>query len=531
MANKIVKGAALIGIAGIIVKFLGAFFRIPLTNIIGDVGMSYYSFAYIIYSVLLVLSTAGLPIAISRLVSENIAQNKYKNAHKVFRVSLLMMLILGVVTSSICFFGSKAITSWLGNPDANWAVKAIAPALLFVPLASAFRGYFQGRQNMAPTAISEIVEQFFRVVIGLLMTLMLMDHGEEITAGGASFGASAGSFASLFIIWLIYLLNRRVFKYKNLHHLQEVENTWSIVKKITIIAIPIIIGSELVPIMSLIDINIIMNRLVATGWTYEKAKALYGLLGGFCNSLIAFPQIFTQAVAISLVPAVARASAVNNEKKLLENISLGYRTTMIMAFPCAIGLIVLAKPIMFLLYPLQKASGAEAAPTLVILALGIVSLAASQTSTGILQAIGKQVVPVKNLLIGGLFKIAFTYALVSIPALNIKGAAIGTIIAETISFILNDIAVRKYTGIKINYVLTYVRPFCAAALMGVSAFFIHLVASNVLGNAVGTLLAIAGGGLIYVIMVFALKAISLDELAEIKGFDRIIRKVKGKLER
>lgn len=528
MSNKVVKGAAVIGIAGLIVKVLGAFFRIPLTNWIGGVGMSYYGFAYTIYGALLVLATAGIPIAISRLVSENIAKKQYKNAHKTFKVSLNMMIIIGIISAAICFFGAGPITRAFGNPDAKLAVMAVAPALLFVPILSAFRGYFQGRQNMNPTAITEVTEQIFRVFVGLPLAYFLLSKGLKASAAGAAFGPSAGSIAALLVMFLIYGLNRKVFKKKIELYDPMVESTKTIVKKVVIIAIPIIIGSELMPLMNLIDMSIVMRRLQATGWTYTEAKNMYGLLSGFCNPIIAFPQLFTQAVAISLVPAIARAAAVKNHDDVHGNVRLGYRLTMIMAFPCAFGILALAQPILYLFYPAQKADAAMAAPTLMIMSASVLSLALSQTSTGVLQAIGKQNLPVYHLLIGGAVKVVITFILVGIPFMNIKGTAIGTLVAETIAFVLNNISIRKYTGTKFEYNKTYLRPGIAALVMGVAVFFAHKGLAGILGNSLATLLSVVIGGIIYAVLIFVFKAITVDEVENLPGGRKlapVIRKV------
>ena len=190
--------------AGIVVKLVGAFFRIPLTNWIGQLGMSYYQVAYLIYSALLVMATAGFPVAISRIVSENNAQGKYRNSHKVFKVSITITGSLGVILSLTCYFGAEALTTRIGNPNATLAVQSMALALFFVPLLSAIRGFFQGRQNMKPTAISEIVEQLVRVVVGLILAKSFLGSGLPQSAAGAAFGASVGAGASLALMILIY---------------------------------------------------------------------------------------------------------------------------------------------------------------------------------------------------------------------------------------------------------------------------------------------------------------------------------------
>ena len=522
--NKFIKGAAILGIAGVVIKLLGAVFRIPLTNLIGDRGMSYYGVAYTIYGALLVLSTAGIPVAISRMVSERIAVGEYRNAHKVFKVATSLLFGIGILSFSVCYFGGEAITAGIGNPDAALAVKAIAPALLFVPLFSAFRGYFQGRQNMNPTAISEITEQLVRVIVGLYLAYTLLDKGLKEAAAGASFGASAGSIAGLGIIVVIYLLNRRTIHRKIDLNNQHVEATSVILRKIIAISVPIIIGSEIMPIMTLIDTSIIMTRLQATGWTPQEAESLYGLLSGFCNSLIAFPQVFTQAVAVSLVPAIAAAFKVRDRAGVQENIQMGYRMTMIMAFPCAFGIFALAEPIMLLLYPAQKASAVAAVPTLMVMAISVIFLAITQTSVGVLQSIGKQMVPVGHLAIGCVGKVIVTYILVGIHDVNIKGAAFGTMLAYVVALVLNNRSVREYTGVKINYNMTYVRPCIAAAIMGVCAFAAHKLLMGLLhSNSIATLLAIVIGAGVYVILIFTVKAITMEEVERMPGGNKLAK--------
>ncbi len=242
----------------------------------------------------------------------------------------------------------------------------------------------------------------------------------------------------------------------------------------------------------------------------KKLRGLYGLLSGFCNSLIAFPQVFTQAVAVSLVPAIAAAFKVRDSHGVQENIRLGYRTTMIMAFPCAFGIFSLAEPILLLLYPAQKASAMAAVPTLMIMAVSVIFLAITQTSVGVLQSIGKQMVPVIHLAVGCVGKVVVTYVLVGVHSVNIKGAALGTMLAYIVALVLNNRSVKRYTGTKFNYNLTYVRPCVAAAIMGVCAYAAHKLSVGFLGNSIATLLAIMVGVVVYVILIFMLKAITLE---------------------
>lgn len=523
--KKFLKGAAILAGAGIMIKVLGAVFRIPLTNWIGD-GMAYYSVAYAIYGALVVIGTAGVPVAVSRLVSESIVTGHYRNAHKIFHIATMLLLGVGVFCFLVCFFGADLIANAVGSPKSALAVRAMAPALFFVPLFSAFRGFFNGRQNMNPTAISEITEQLVRCGVGLSLAYIFAFHSQDMVkaAAGASFGASAGAIAGLAIIALIFLLNRNVFRQKIEKGSQDVEDSKFLAKKIVLIAVPIIIGCEIMPIMTLIDTSIVMNVLQNTGWSQEVTEHLYSLYGGYCNSIIAFPQIFTQAVAVSLVPAVSKHFAVNNTLEVQETVKLGYRTTMIMGIPCALGLFVLAEPILKLLYFKQADSCHEAAPIMMILAIGVIFLAHMQTSTSVLQAVGKQMIPVRNLAIGCVFKVFVTYFTVGIHVINVKGAAIGTLVAYSVAMILNDRAVHKYTGVKHNINMTYLRPFIAAAVMALWAFAVdkglmHLLSGHSanLANALAVAVAILSAMVVYAFMIFAVKAITLEEVKTMPG--------------
>ena len=197
--SKMVKGATILAVAGIVAKIFGAIFRIPLTNLIGAEGMSYYGVAYPVYSFFLILATAGLPVAISRMVSKRVALGDYRNAHKSYKVSMRVMIVIGVVSFVVCFLGAEQIATMMGNPGAAMSLQAISPALLIAPIVSAYRGYFQGQQNMYPTAVSEVFEQMARVAVGLFLSFTLVKVSLEHASAGATFGASAGLVMSLIV--------------------------------------------------------------------------------------------------------------------------------------------------------------------------------------------------------------------------------------------------------------------------------------------------------------------------------------------
>ena len=532
MANsKILKGTAILGIAGIFVKILGAVFRIPLTALIGTEGMAYYGYAYPLYSLFLVIATAAIPVAISRMVSEKIAYNDFSGAQRVFRVSRWLLLAIGVFAFAVCFFGAELIAKYVSKDmGAVLPIKAIAPALIFVPVMSAYRGYFQGRQNMNPTAISQFIEQIFRVAVGLILASVMVAQGLEMAAAGATFGATVGSIAGLLIIMLIYALNKKAINYhirqsRQIHtERRKKEKTMAIVKQILIIAIPITIGASILPLVNFADSAIVTRRLLDGGFTDVEARELWGQLSGYCNTMVGLPQVLTQAVAVAMVPAIAAAYKLRNRAEIDENINLGMRISMIIGMPCAAGMIALAEPILLLLFSSEAASAISAAPTLMVMCLGVPLMALLQTTNGILQGVNRQVLPMKNLAIGAVAKIILTYVLVAIPSLNIKGAAIGSVFVYGIALILNLRDMKRYTKVRVDFMLTYIKPTAASVIMGVCAFASYKILFGALGsNSLATLGAVVVGVIVYAVLILATKAITKEEIGRLPKGGKLVK--------
>lgn len=528
--SKILKGTTILGIAGIMVKLLGAVFRIPLTALIGTEGMAYYGYAYPLYSLFLVIATAGIPVAISRMVSERAAVNDYVGVQRVFSVSRWLLLAIGVFAFAVCFFGAELIAEYVSKDmGAVLPIKAIAPALIFVPLMSAYRGYFQGRQNMNPTAISQFVEQIFRVAVGLVLASVFVKSGLEVAAAGATFGASVGAVAGLGIIMAIYGLNKKailnhVRKSKALYGTRQKEKTGALIKQILIIAIPITVGASILPLINFADSAIVTRRLLDGGFTVVEARELWGQLSGYCSTMVGLPQVLTQAVAVAMVPAVAAAYKLKNRAEIKENINLGLRISMIIGMPCAIGMMVLAEPILLLLFSSQAASASAAAPTLMVMCVSVPLMALLQTTNGILQGVNHQALPMKNLAIGAVFKVVITYVLVAVPAFNIKGAAIGSIFVYAIALLLNLRDMKRHTKVKIDTMLVYVKPVIASLVMGVCAFASYrLIFGFTAGNTVSVLAGVMVGVIVYAVMILMTKAITKEEIARMPKGEKLVK--------
>ncbi len=523
--HSLLKGTLILSVAGVIVKVMGAIYRIPLANIITSEGMGYYGMAYPIYGFLIAISTAGLPIAISKLVSERIALGDKKEAHRVFRISFATLFIIGIVSSVALFSGAGFLVNVvLTNPKAYYSMLAVAPALFFVPLMSAFRGYFQGMQNMIPTALSQIFEQLGRVVVGFALAIVFLPKGLEYAAAGASFGASSGAIAGLIIIYIIYLLSRK----KIMDELKDSpvihqEPVGKILYRLFAIAVPITLGTSVMPFMNLIDLSIVIRRLQFAGFSIEEANSLYGQLTQMAATLINFPQVITIALAASLVPAVSESVARRDAKGVTKKAVAGMKACILIGLPASIGLAVLAKPIMYMLYPKEP----EVWKVLQVLAFGFIFLAIIQTATGIIQGIGKPIVPVKHLLIGSVFKLIVSYILTGIPWINIRGAASGTVVGYMAAAILNYRYLKKETGIKLGIGDFLIKPAVAVAGMAAGVKVIYdwtVIATS--SNTVSTMTAVVAGALVYGGLLLFSGGITSQELEMVPGGKRISRILK-----
>ena len=520
----LMKGATILVIAGIVSKIFGAIFRIPLTNMIGAEGQAYYSAAYAVYNLLFVIATAGFPVAISRMVSSRIAEGDFINAHKSYKLAMKVSWALGILSFLVMFFGAGAIATAYKNPGAEASMKAISVALLFTPVVASMRGYYQGRQNMKPTGITEVIEQMMRVAVGLTLAYMFYKTNLQYAAAGATFGASAGIIAALVAMAVIYARDKEPRKKLLEGSIVRAETDKKRLKELFAFLIPITIGASVMPIMFNIDAGIIVRRLLATGWDPVMAKKLYGLMGGFCDPIINLPNIFIDAICISLMPAVTTAFTLNNKKDLDDHIKTGLKTMMIITYPCAIGLIVLAKPILTMLYYKKYDEALLAVPALQILALSIITLSIMRTLQSCLQGIGKMMLPVYNLFIGAIVKAVSSYILLGIPSVNINGAAIGSVLAYVTAGILNFRALRKYTNVSLDMKSIFVRPLIAALIMGAAAIasykLLFLITSS---NALSTLIAVFFAAAVYFVSAFLTGAVTKDEIELIPKGDLIYR--------
>lgn len=515
--QSFLKGAVILTLAGIISRFIGAVFRIGLAALIGDEGIGLYQMAYPIYSALLIISTAGVPIAVSKLVAENLAVKNYYGAVRVFKVAVTVLAVTGFIISVSLFLGAELIVPYITNDSrALVPILFISPAIFFVAIMSAFRGFFQGQQTMLPTAISQIIEQITRVSVAVYLALILLPRGLEYSAGGATFAAAAGAVAGLAFL-MVYFLKKSpdLLQRSQSQRVKESLGFSRVLYSIAAISIPITVGNLVMPLISILDLSIVPQRLEAAGFLDTRATALYGQLTGMAGSLIQIPTIITIALAASLVPSISEALALKNQNIIRRNTNLVIRLTLILGLPAAVGLFILAEPIMVMLF-----NNAEAALPLRVKAFSVIFITLYQTTTAILQGMGKTILPVKHMLLGAFIKVILTWTLTAQPSINIQGAAFATVVGFAISSLLNIYNVWKLTRLRLNISQAIFMPMASVVGMGAIVYFGYIYMNQLftafvspsLSNAAAAVASVAVGMVSYGIFLFITGSITREDL-------------------
>ena len=510
------RGAMFLGAAGILVKIMGALFRIPLGRAMGSEGMGYYQVGYTVYNLLLALTYAGFPTAVSKLVSEKKAKGQHAQAHAIFTTTLKLLAVLGMAGSLFLALGARYLVDVIfESPLAYHSVMALAPTIFFISILAAYRGYFQGMKDMKPTAFSQVVEQLGRVIIGLSLAFFLLrTMGEPMGAAGAVLGAGAGGMAALGFMVYFYTQRRRREAFPVTDQLGiEPESSTTIIKNVLKIAIPIAFGAAVMPLINMLDTAIVLRRLQATGYTYAQANSLYGQLQGMASTMVNLPQVVTIALAMSIVPAVSDAAARDDWVSVREDSASAFRVSFMLGLPAAAGLVALAGPIMRMLFPAEPASLGQ---IMFIMGFAVLFLTQLQTLTGILQGLGRPDIPVRNLLIGAAFKLVLTYTLTA-TFLHVRGAAIGTVTAYLVAFGLNLKEVKHMTGLKLDRKQMVLKPLLCAGVMAAIAFGLHRFLEPVTGNTLAVLIAVMAGAAVYGLML-----LKTDTL-ETRDFDLLPR--------
>ena len=583
--NTFFGGAAILAMGILVVKVIGLFYKIPLVNIIGSEGSADFNNAYNIYSVLLTISTAGLPVAVSKMVSEANALGRQNQVHKVFRLSLAAFLTLGVVSFLIMYFGSEQLAGMMHDSLAAAGIRALAPAVICVGCLSAFRGYAQGHGNMTPTAVSQILEALCKLVIGLGLAYWLVRAGQpsHVAAAGAITGVTVGTILAL--AYMIFnFVSTRMREEKDTQDAPD--SARRILSTLMKIAIPITISSSIVGIVTVIDSALVQGQIqkvlisdpdswalyqqvvdfapleaardawqqaVSSGAAAEAVSQLYGavelaaenisrsLYGNYSGALTIYnlPLSLMAAITASVIAAVSAALARRDRRGAARITGSALRITALLAFPMGVGLFVLGTPIIRLIFPELDAS--VAGPLLSTLGIASIFVCLMLVCNSVLQAHGFINLPVVIMALGGVVKIVTNYNLVAVPTIGISGAPVGNVLCFGLCMVLDLVVIARVIHGRPDYLPLLAKPAAAAGVMGLGAWAVYGLLSKLLsyeevtqagetiqtlgktGNGIAVMGAILIAVIIYAVLVVALRAISREDLSLMPKGDKIAK--------
>lgn len=504
------EGALILMIGGMIVKVIGAFFKVPLTNLIGATGMSYFQSGYDIYTWMYIVTTAGLPIAVSRLVSENNTKHRYANSRRIANVAFGTFLVFGaILTLSISIF-SKQIADFMGSPDSRYAIWVVAIALIFEVVMSSHWGYFQGFGNMKPTAITQVIVAVCKLSVGIILAYVLQVKGysKPIVAAGAIAGTTVGT-----LIGAAYMFVKKLTFHPSIPANEPQSNYRDSIgqslKNLLSISIPIAIGACVLSVTNLVDALMVKRRLLDAGFLQDKVEFLFGSYSAMSRNLFNLPTALIVPLSTSIIPFIAARYISKDTFETKKIITSAYRVTVLLSLPCGFGFIFMAKPILQLLYTDQAAIDV-AAPLLASLGLAVVFVCLVQVTNAMLQATGRERVPVFTMLVGGILKVVINYTLVGNPTINIHGAPIGTNVCYAVIMILNLIILSRALGGSMRFIADAVKPLMASVISCGGAYLLYSMIGKAINSRIATALSILLAAVVY----FALLVFSRGLKAE-----------------
>ena len=527
-----IKQAAILAAASLLVRFLGFIYRLPLTNMIGDQGNAIYSGGYYIYTFLLILSSAGLPAAISKLVSERIALKQYRNAHRVFQAALVVSTTLGIIFAVIMGLGARQLANLIEIPDSYYSLLTLCPTLVIVAIMSVFRGYFQGMHTMVPTAISQIIEQVFNAFFSVYLAWVFisvnipkgMTKNIPLASAGGTMGTGIGALAGLIVVIFAYCLIRKYLLWRAKRCRQPYEESRKeLILKVLQTAWPIIAGTAVFSITNLIDMGMVVNILQSIGYTQEGAEVLYGQLSGKFVTLTTLPVTISTAIATAALPSIAASVKLKEKKQVRRKMALTYRISMIISVPAAVGISALGPQILAMLFP----SAPDGGMLLTVGGISIIFLALCQTSTGILQGIGHIKVPVVGAILGAITKVILNALLIRIPAINVLGAVLSTTGCYLVAGVFDVIMLSRLTGTKFDFMGSFLKPVIGSIAMAAGTIASYQMFFQLIGsNTVATLLAICVAIAIYGLVMLLIRGIVEEDLRAVPGGGKLIRLLK-----
>lgn len=508
--QTVLQGALTLTVAWIIIRILGALYRVPLGRMLGDVGLGIYAVPNQFYLLFFTLSSAGIPVALAGLVSEKMALGHYRDALRTFRIARLAMVVLGLLFSLLLFAGAGWLirTDLVPNPDAYLGMKVIAPVIFFAAVTAAYRGLFQGLQNMRAVAYSQVMDQLMLVFATLLFSYLLLPYGLAVAAAGANFGALPGAAgATLMLVYLYRTQRRELVDLANRDCSGAREGSLSLLKRIFSTALPVSFASVAMAITAIIDHKLILDRLQLVGYTRTEAVALYGQFNQMAMSFINISIALALSLGASLVPAAAESLAHKNLERIKTQLAQALRLSLVFALPAAAGLYLLAHQLTLLVFAEEKAGVPLAA-----LSAAVIFWSVHLVTSGALQGMGRAIVPVRNLAVGIVIKLLITYYFTPTP-LGIQAAALGTVAIFLVSSLLNIAHLSRLVGFEFNFMDSFFRPGLATAIMSVCVLALYRIAYLELGGSTWpTLLAVLTGLSVYPVVLVAVGGIRSEDV-------------------
>lgn len=520
--------------AMVMTKVIGVVYRIPLTNILGDEGNGFYGYAYEVYAMALILSSLSLPTAVSKLVSARMAKRQWRNAFRVFCCSLAFAAVVGLAATLLVFFGADAISAnVMESPLSVYALKVLAAGLFIVAILGVLRGYFQGLGTMIPTAVSQIIEQIVNAVVSIAGAVILFrigsaageEQGEELLgpaygAAGGTLGTVAGAVSALLFLLFAYFVYRRVIRRQiRTDRSRKTEGYGRILKVLILTIIPVIFSTAIYNINQILDLTIFNKIMAAQGFSEKEYMALQGIYTGKYNVLINVPLAMANGLAASVIPSMTAAVAARDRELVHSKIDQTIRLTMLIAIPCFVGFIVLASPVMVLLY---NDSSKTPAALLAIGSVTVVLYCWSTVSNSILQGMDKMSTPAKNAGISLVVHLVALFVMLVVFKWNIYALVGSNIVFALCMCFLNARAIHTACGYRQEIDKTFIRPLISAIVMGIVTFVVYLIFDILIGGRViPTVLSILIAVVVYAVCILKLGTLSKEEILALPQGRRI----------
>lgn len=527
--NNYLKQAGILAAAGIICRIIGILYRSPLTSIIGDEGNGYYTSAYNIYTIILLISSYSIPSAVSKIIASKLALREYRNAHRIFQCALLYVFVIGGIASIFTFFGAGLFL----EGEAAIVLKVFAPTIFISGFVGVLRGYFQAHGSMIQTSYSQIVEQILNAVISVLAAHLLIGvvASESKTtqavygAAGSALGTGSGVVIALLFMLFVYAVNRKMLRDRiSRDRHKNIESYGDILKGMLLTVTPIILSTFIYNFSTSFNQTVYTKVMIyLRGYSLAEAATAYGIFSGKAMVIVNIPIALASSLSSAMIPAISSSNAVGDRQGTRKKAENAMWTTMLIAIPCAVGLGVLSKPIMQLLFP-QKDSLDLAAQLLMMISASVVFYSLSTLSNGILQGIGKVNLPVRNAAIALVIQTVLLGGLLAYTDLDVYALVICLLVYSGLMCILNSISVRRAIGVRENFITMFLLPFIAAAVMGVCARGTYMLLNKVIASNVMCLvpsIMIAVG--VYFIMVIKTGAVGREQLLGFPKGNLIVR--------